>query len=131
MAGCVASLNLSLKLGNPTSVSGFLLFVLQFPFNLPFTCGLLERCVFHQTFICSPVYLSVCAFMASGTDVMPGRAVKPMYMNSPSSSVSYFLVIHKSFQNTIVRTLMVFGGKPEPAEHCLLIFRTLASRQLL
>lgn len=69
-----------------------------------------ERGVFHHTFFVV-MYICLSAFVASGTDVMPGRAIRPMFMSIPSS-FSYFLMIPKCFQNTIVRIVMIFRRKP-------------------
>lgn len=66
---------------------------------------------FSSYILCSHVLLSVCAFVDSGTDVMPGRAIRPIFMSLPGF-FSYFLVIPKCFQNTIVRIMMIFRRKP-------------------
>lgn len=95
-----------------------------FSFNLPFTFR--EVC-FSSYIFYSPVHLYVPLWLLELMSCL-GDLLSWCVWIHPTS---YFLVIHKSFQNTIVRVLMVFRGKPKPAEHCLLVFRTPASRQLL
>lgn len=96
--------------------------------HFPSICPLpLERCVFHLTFLYSPVHFYVPLWLLELMSCLGDLLSWCVWIHS----TSYFLVIHKSFQNTIVRVLMVFRGKPKPAEHCLLVFRTPASRQLL
>lgn len=68
--------------------------------------------------------------MASGTDVMPGRAIRPMFMSIPGS-FSYFFGDTQVFSKYYCEKSDDIQEKAKASWAFLLVFRTLASRQLL